>query len=144
MTWMSLNRKRRFASRLFYFATLISFTNLTSVRAQDSYFPQTSYSDTSVSDAMPYLRISENPAVGGEKPTDREAAMLYSGDAPSNSANEGHGGNLSQTQGELQLQATGQIAFQNRCVQCHDAEKSLLKYKSLSSWRATVARMARR
>ncbi|MEZ6123579.1 MAG: hypothetical protein R3C49_10425 [Planctomycetaceae bacterium] len=39
--------------------------------------------------------------------------------------------------------SSGQSAFQNRCVQCHDADKSLQKKKSLSAWRATIARMAR-
>jgi mono/diheme cytochrome c family protein len=36
----------------------------------------------------------------------------------------------------------GQAAFNSTCTTCHDAEKSLQKSKSLSAWRATVARMA--
>ncbi len=38
--------------------------------------------------------------------------------------------------------ASGQSAFLNRCIQCHDAEKSTQKRKSVSSWRSTVLRMA--
>lgn len=38
--------------------------------------------------------------------------------------------------------AAGRTAFFKSCVKCHDAERSLNKKKSLSSWRATVKRMA--
>lgn len=41
-----------------------------------------------------------------------------------------------------QLIACGQIAFENRCIQCHDREKSLQKIKSVAKWRTTVRRMA--
>ena len=39
--------------------------------------------------------------------------------------------------------ARGQAAFQESCTQCHDAERSLDKRKSRSSWLSTVRRMAR-
>jgi hypothetical protein len=38
--------------------------------------------------------------------------------------------------------AAGTAAFQTSCTQCHDAERSTGKRKSLSAWRATVRRMA--
>jgi hypothetical protein len=38
--------------------------------------------------------------------------------------------------------ARGQQEFESRCTQCHDAQRSLQKSKSLSGWRATVDRMA--
>lgn len=44
---------------------------------------------------------------------------------------------------DSRLIAAGESAFQQRCIQCHDAEKSLQRSKSLSGWRSTVARMAR-
>ncbi len=39
--------------------------------------------------------------------------------------------------------ARGSSAFTARCTQCHDAQKSLTKSKSLAGWRGTVQRMAR-
>lgn len=39
--------------------------------------------------------------------------------------------------------ARGQSAFQSSCLQCHDAQRSLSKRKSLGGWLATVRRMAR-
>lgn len=36
----------------------------------------------------------------------------------------------------------GRTAFETTCTQCHDAQRSLQKQKSLSGWRATVRRMA--
>ena len=36
----------------------------------------------------------------------------------------------------------GKIAFNNYCVSCHDAEKSLQVSRSLAGWRSTVVRMA--
>ncbi|HVJ69837.1 MAG TPA: hypothetical protein VM510_17800, partial [Caulifigura sp.] len=41
-----------------------------------------------------------------------------------------------------QLVSRGQIAFQSRCTDCHDANKSLGTSKSLAGWRSTVRRMA--
>ena len=38
---------------------------------------------------------------------------------------------------------SGRTLFQKRCVQCHDAEKSLQKSRTAAEWRSTVARMAR-
>lgn len=38
--------------------------------------------------------------------------------------------------------SSGETAFQEHCISCHDANRSLDKKKSLSSWRATVQRMA--
>ena len=38
--------------------------------------------------------------------------------------------------------AMGQSSFQNNCTQCHDADKSLQKKKSLHGWRSTIHRMA--
>lgn len=43
---------------------------------------------------------------------------------------------------DSQLVATGENAFQQRCLSCHDANRVLDKKKSLSGWRATIARMA--
>ncbi len=40
------------------------------------------------------------------------------------------------------LVAQGEVAFKRTCVQCHDAEKSLAKQKSLAGWATTVRRMA--
>ena len=40
------------------------------------------------------------------------------------------------------LVTRGNAAFQNACTQCHDAERSTTKTKSLAGWRATVRRMA--
>lgn len=40
------------------------------------------------------------------------------------------------------LVARGNAAFQNACTQCHDAERSTSKSKSLAAWRGTVRRMA--
>jgi hypothetical protein len=40
------------------------------------------------------------------------------------------------------LVSRGNAAFQNACTQCHDAERSTTKTKSLAGWRATVRRMA--
>jgi hypothetical protein len=40
------------------------------------------------------------------------------------------------------LVARGNSAFQNACTQCHDAERSTTKTKSLAGWRGTVRRMA--
>ena len=40
------------------------------------------------------------------------------------------------------LVARGNAAFQNACTQCHDAERSTTKTKSLAGWRGTVRRMA--
>lgn len=37
---------------------------------------------------------------------------------------------------------SGRVLFQKRCVQCHDAEKSLQKSRTAAEWRSTVARMA--
>ncbi len=38
--------------------------------------------------------------------------------------------------------ARGQQEFESRCTQCHDAQRSLQKSKSLAGWRGTVDRMA--
>lgn len=38
--------------------------------------------------------------------------------------------------------AAGAVAFQNRCLTCHDAQRSLSKQKSLPAWRGVVQRMA--
>lgn len=40
------------------------------------------------------------------------------------------------------LVAMGRAAFEARCLDCHDAEKSLQKRKTYSAWLATVRRMA--
>lgn len=40
------------------------------------------------------------------------------------------------------LVSRGNAAFQDACTQCHDAERSTTKTKSLAGWRATVRRMA--
>ena len=45
--------------------------------------------------------------------------------------------------GDQRLIDTGRGLFQKRCVQCHDAEKSLQKSRTAAEWRSTVARMAR-
>lgn len=42
------------------------------------------------------------------------------------------------------LLGIGKLAFDCRCIQCHDAQKSLQKMKSLSGWRSTVQRMAQK
>ncbi len=39
------------------------------------------------------------------------------------------------------LLSRGEAAFKRTCVQCHDAEKSLAKTKSLAAWLTTVRRM---
>lgn len=41
-----------------------------------------------------------------------------------------------------QLVSSGQSAFESRCTDCHDANKSLGGSKSLGAWKATVRRMA--
>lgn len=46
-------------------------------------------------------------------------------------------------QQRARLISTGKTAFQNRCLQCHDASKSLLQTKTIAGWRTTIARMAR-
>jgi cytochrome c553 len=38
--------------------------------------------------------------------------------------------------------AAGKTAFQDQCISCHDANRSLDKKKTLSNWRTTVRRMA--
>lgn len=38
--------------------------------------------------------------------------------------------------------AAGKAAFENGCISCHDANRSLDKKKGLSGWRATIQRMA--
>jgi hypothetical protein len=38
--------------------------------------------------------------------------------------------------------AIGRAAFEARCLDCHDAEKSLQKRKTYAGWLATVRRMA--
>lgn len=38
--------------------------------------------------------------------------------------------------------AAGEVAFQDRCLTCHDGNRSLDKKKTYSGWRATVQRMA--
>jgi cytochrome c5 len=45
--------------------------------------------------------------------------------------------------GDQRFIDTGRGLFQKRCVQCHDAEKSLQKSRTAAEWRSTVARMAR-
>ena len=43
---------------------------------------------------------------------------------------------------EVAVVSRGQAAFDAGCVQCHDAERSLSKSKTLSGWLSTVRRMA--
>lgn len=45
-------------------------------------------------------------------------------------------------QGSPGMVNRGRVAFEQNCTQCHDADRSLNKQKSLAGWLATVRRMA--
>ncbi len=59
---------------------------------------------------------------------------------PSNDSNNNQ---RNQSRFDEAVVARGRSAFDDSCTQCHDAERSLQKRKSLSGWLATVRRMAR-
>jgi hypothetical protein len=84
-------------------------------------------SDSSV---PPSNRLEGGP---GES-VDYQKEMAVNAQTPAASANDLQ---------KSRMISIGQSAFQNRCIQCHDADKSLQKSKGVVAWRATIARMAR-
>ena len=69
----------------------------------------------------------DQPAAADSKPADTKSS-----DAKNNT-NKGF---------DSAVVSQGQTAFNSDCTQCHDAERSTGKSKSLAEWKATVARMA--
>ncbi len=125
--------------------TLIVFTASTAP-AQQLSIPTDASSPQFAAGNMPYWPIAQND----EAPAASNAAAAAADDPKKAADVEKTTQDAAKTaeqsrrrQENLQQISVGQSAFQNRCVQCHDADKSLLKTKSLGAWRATVARMAR-
>ena len=56
--------------------------------------------------------------------------------------NSGSKTNANNNRPDAAVVSQGQTAFNSDCTQCHDAERSTSKSKSLAEWKATVARMA--
>ena len=70
----------------------------------------------------------DQPAAADSKPADTK-----SGGGNNNNTNKGF---------DAAVVSQGQTAFNSDCTQCHDAERSTGKSKSLAEWKATVQRMA--
>lgn len=100
------------------------------------------YSPTRLARASSQTEEKEPDSEAPKKPEEKSE----NGDAGKKSAGsdaEKKSGDSSKKNGfDSAVVAAGQTAFNDNCLSCHDAQKSLAVKKSLSAWRATVRRMA--
>ena len=84
------------------------------------------------------LAAKQSPA--DKPPTNSDAKSAESNSSSAN--NSGSKTNANNNRPDAAVVSQGQTAFNSDCTQCHDAERSTSKSKSLAEWKATVARMA--
>jgi len=85
------------------------------------------------------------PLASKQSPADKPPINFDAKSAESNSPSANNSGsktNANNNRPDAALVSQGQTAFNSDCTQCHDAERSTSKSKSLAEWKATVARMA--
>lgn len=148
MTWKS-SASGRLTLCVLLFAAFFIHAGMNSAVAQNFLIPPNSLSYPSSPQNIPYPRYAESDEDAVAKPNESDQKTK---DVAEDSEWKVKDAEKMKSQDEAktrkqqersQLISRGQTAFQNHCVQCHDADKSLEKSKSPGSWKATVARMAR-